>query len=167
MIGTTIDHYLERATRDPISGCVLYGPTPTTYAHARIAGRWVGLHRLVLELRVGAKLGLRRGLPIPPGRMALHRPTCVGRSCIEPTHIRSGTAKDNAQDAILAGTANRGERNGRSKLSRSDVRAIRAAPRTAQARRELAETFDIDVAHVRAIQGRRFWRWLDAERPAA
>lgn len=71
------DKILSRCRRDQ-SGCLLYG-TGTGYAHAKIDGRWAGLHRLALELRVGAKFGLRRGLPLPPGRMALHRPTCVGR----------------------------------------------------------------------------------------
>lgn len=162
-----IDRYLARAHRDEPSGCLLYGRSPSIYAHAQIDGRWVGLHRLVLELHLASKIGLPNPLPIPSGLMALHAPACVAKSCIEATHLRTGDARDNASDAVVAGTANRGERNGRSKLSRSDVRAIRAAPRTSAARRELAEAFQVDVAHIRAIQGRRFWRWLDTERPAA
>jgi len=161
-----IDRYLERAVRHE-SGCLLYGPTPTTYGHTQLNGDWIALHRLALESRLARKLGLRHPLPIPPGRMALHRPSCVARSCIEPEHIRSGTAKDNAQDAITAGNANRGERNGHAKLTEVDVRAIRAAPRTPATRRELAEAFHVDVAHIRSIQSRRFWRWLDPDEAAA
>ena len=55
------------------------------------------LARVALEHRLGR--------PIAPGMFALH--TCDNRACINPAHVREGTARDNAQER----TARRRTRN--------------------------------------------------------
>jgi len=69
---------------------------------------------------------------IPPGKIICHR--CDNKKCVNPAHLYAGTQKDNMRDAIVAGThvslfpekaASRGEKNGRAKLTSSDVGTIR------------------------------------------
>lgn len=66
-------------------------------------------------------------------RLMVRHYVCDNPPCINPLHLRQGTAKDNTQDMLRharssAGKPNynlRGERNGRSKLSDTQVAEIR------------------------------------------
>lgn len=65
------------------------------YSNLSIGGRGgikVRAHRLIYAECVG---------PIPDGLMVLH--SCDNRRCINPTHLRLGTAKDNTTDMMLKG----------------------------------------------------------------
>ena len=64
------------------------------YGLAHIGRRCVRAHRYAYEVWCG---------PIPEGMMVLH--SCDNPPCCNPDHLRVGTAKDNAQDAILRGRA--------------------------------------------------------------
>lgn len=65
---------------------------------------------------------------VPDGKMILHG--CDNRRCVNPHHLRVGTAKDNAWDAIdrgrFVGYVRHGEDNLKAKLTWDTVRAIRA-----------------------------------------
>lgn len=62
---------------------------------------------------------------IDSDRLVLHR--CDVRACVNPAHLFLGTPKDNSQDAVRKGRNAKvyGEQNGKSKLTRADVLAIR------------------------------------------
>jgi hypothetical protein len=129
-----------RAVRD--GDCLLAPGRVDRYSKAWVDGRCVGGHRLAYEAAFGA---------IPNGLWILHR--CVGRkACIEPKHIYPGDALRNNRDTLEAGRAR--------KLRPADVLAIRSGPRTPQARRELADAFDISTSHVWSIQSGRAWSWM-------
>jgi len=87
------------------------------YGILRLSGRSVLAHRISYELMVG---------PIPPGLHVLH--SCDNPPCINPHHLHIGTDLDNARESKERGRRGRlcGEKNGRAKLSPSDVRLIRA-----------------------------------------
>lgn len=149
-----IDRFLAKCERDAISGCLIYPTTGNHYPQQWVDGRSVGIHRLALEIHLGHKLGIER-LPLPPGRWVLHSPGCVGKACCEPRHLRSvgpGAASANLKDALLAG-------HRPVRLDHAMAAAIRRAPRTRQARRELADRFGVSSEHVRAVQAGRCWAW--------
>ena len=69
-------------------------------------------------------------------------------------NLRWGTPAENAADKIAHGTAQRGERNPRARLSEGDVLAIR---RSADDVGALARVFGVAPCTVRAIRSRRRW----------
>ena len=75
-------------------------------------------HRVSYELHSG---------PIIEGAFIIH--SCDNPSCVNPNHLRQGTAQDNVDDMISRGRANhynpRGEEHGRAKLTWEQVREIR------------------------------------------
>lgn len=76
------------------SGCWLWLRVPTTagYGMMQINGRHLYAHRVSYELNVG---------PIPRGLMILH--SCDTPACVNPKHLRPGTAKDNTADSLARG----------------------------------------------------------------
>ena len=148
-----VDRYIARCRRDPLTGCLNHGRRRDAYAKLWINGKCVGLHKVALELRVG--------LPLPPGLVVRHLARCA-KSCVEPTHLRSGTPAENAQDSIAAGTFARGSRNGMARLTEDAVLLIREAPRTTLARAVMSIQFGVTHGTVRHVQERRvgYWQWL-------
>lgn len=71
------------------------------------------------------------------------------------------TKSENEADRVLHGTSNRGERQGASKLTEADVRAIRVACRTKERQDDIAARFGIAQGHVSMIKNRKQWAWLD------
>ncbi len=53
------------------------------------------------------------------------RHTCDNPGCINPDHLHSGTAAQNAEDKVLRGRSTRGEKSASAKLTMLDVLAIR------------------------------------------
>jgi hypothetical protein len=80
---------------------------------------------------------------------------------VNKRHVRWATNSENQIDRIEHGTSNRGERHPHVKLTEADVRAIRASEGI-EHHRLTAERFDITAEHVRSIQRRKAWAWLDA-----
>jgi hypothetical protein len=91
--------------------------------------------------------------PVPDGMQVLHH--CDVKLCIEPTHLWLGTQRDNMQDMVQKGRANRYERSGaRNPNARYEalVDAIRNdyVPGTFGARR-LSAKYGISRAQARRI----------------
>ena len=84
--------------------------------------------------------------------------------CVNPHHIKWGSAKDNAADKIRHGTTNRGARHYRSELSESDVLEIFSSKAT---RRELADKFGISYKGIYSIQTGHSWSWLTSPSASA
>lgn len=73
------------------------------------------VHRVSWRLHYG---------PIPDGLLVCHH--CDNRLCIRPDHLFLGTYLDNSRDMVAKNRQAFGERQGGSKLTESDVRAVRA-----------------------------------------
>lgn len=124
------------------------GSTNKGYGRLKLGGgRFILTHRLALMLD---------GRWPGPGQVARHR--CNEPLCCNPRHLAWGTQIENVADRQRAGRQARGEDNGRARLTRRDVLAIRAAPRGRGQLSALARQYGVHVTTIRAILERRSWR---------
>lgn len=99
-------------------------------------------------------------------RLVLHR--CDVRACVNPAHLFLGTPKDNSQDAVKKGRNAKlfGERNGKAKLTRQMVRAIKlllrdkANGRCELRQYEIAHQFGVSEATVSYLKNGGRWDFI-------
>ena len=91
------DKVLANSVATP-SGCLEHQNTPTRYGYTRVKhhGREYHAHRVTLAAATGADLD-----DMPEGVFALH--SCDNRRCVNPEHLRWGSAQDNTDDMISRG----------------------------------------------------------------
>jgi hypothetical protein len=84
----------KKLSRRHKNGCLFFHGTKDMHGYSRLmaGGKQKAAHRVAYELAYGE---------IPHGLYVLH--SCDNRLCIEPTHLRAGTAKDNTQDMLKRG----------------------------------------------------------------
>lgn len=89
---------------------------------------------------------------------------CDNPGCVRPSHIFLGSDLDNALDRTEKGrgkfTRQAGTANGRSKLTDSQVSAIRSAPQTRGEVSRLARELGVSTATVSNIRSGKMWRKL-------
>lgn len=128
------------------TGCWEFnGPrTNARYGKLKINRRATMVHRLAYELWVG---------PIPEGLHILH--SCDNPPCMNPEHLRPGTAKENMQDRERRGRRNiTGERNSRAKLTWEQVGEIRDS---SEFDRVLALKYGVSKATISLICRNETW----------
>jgi len=127
------------------------------------------VHRFSYELHVGA---------IPPGLMILH--SCPGGdnpSCVNPSHLRPGTAAENAHDTAIRGRslsgdrhpfrinpalAKRGEAHPSARFTESDVRSIRAEYAAGGiSTKRLADRYKVSKPSIRALIHGKTWSHIE------
>lgn len=89
----------------------------------------------------------------PDDHEARHR--CGTRQCVNPRHLTWSTKAENEADKIEHGTLTIGDRNGASRLTVDDVRAIR---RSTQTQRLLAAQFGVCQQTISHVRRRSTWR---------
>lgn len=111
-------------------------------------------HRVSYELNVGA---------IPEGKRVLH--SCHNRGCVNPNHLRVGTAKDNSQDMVKAGRSSFGNRKSSVFLSPHEVKAIRVVAsrhkRWSGVQSFLADWFGTSKQVINKIVNGTHWKYLE------
>lgn len=113
--------FVRKAVNSKTDKCIIwpYGKTSGGYGVVVYNGKQVPAHRLSLRLKTGAN---------PPDKVAAHKPVvCHNRACINPSHIRWATQRENVMDRIMDGTMNRGVTSPNAKLTRKDVVAIKSS----------------------------------------
>ena len=121
------------------------------YGRFSIDYKMVLAHRFSLEVSLGEK--------IEDGLFALH--SCDNPSCVNPAHLREGTAADNMDDAIERGRqkAKKGSENPNAKITEQDVVEIRRLYATSEMPgTKLAEKYGISQANVYEIIHRTAWK---------
>lgn len=117
------------------------------YGKVRVNKRLVKAHRFAYEQAVGEV--------VPPGLMVCHK--CDNPACVNPAHLFLGTNDENMADMSRKGRAARGERQGRSKLTRSQVLEIRRDSRRLD---DVAADYGVSRSLVSLIRRRERWSWL-------
>ena len=87
-----------------------------------------------------------------PGLDASH--TCHIRRCVNPRHLKWKTRSENLLDRAYGGTVNRGENNGKAKLTRADVASIHKDKRVQHV---IAKDYGIAQATVSKIKLGQRW----------
>jgi hypothetical protein len=90
------------------------------YGIFTVRGRQVPAHRYGYMLAHGA---------LDPELYVLH--ACDEPGCVNGSHLRAGTAADNARDRIARKRVKRGEHHPAAKLTEAEVRAIRSSKQSA------------------------------------
>lgn len=141
---------------EPMSGCWLWtgAVINSGYGTFGIGSRSNGTKRNILTHRYALETKLAQA--IPDGMCALHK--CDVKLCVNPDHLYLGTYAENTNDALVRGkmvfTPNKGEANGRAKLTPGDVRNIRASR---QGRTQLAKKYGVTPSLISSIIYRRTW----------
>lgn len=145
---------LERYSMpEPNSGCILWlrGCSPQGYGHIKIGPRTTRLaHRVAYHVAFG---------PIPSGLSVCHK--CDVPSCINPNHLFLGTNADNVADKVAKGraTAVRGAKHHKARLTKTQVVAIRADPRT---HKEIAVAYGVSRGAISSIKAATSWGYVES-----
>lgn len=81
------------------------------------------------------------------------------KGCVNPLHLKWGTAKENGEDTVMHGKSTRGERNPMSKLKNNQVLEIVKLSKT-KTRKEIARIHKIKISLVNDILRGCLWSWL-------
>ncbi|UTI65584.1 HNH endonuclease [Paraconexibacter antarcticus] len=108
----------------------------------------VGGHRVACTLAHGPS----------GGRMALH--TCDNPGCVNPAHLRWGTAADNMHDRSRRGRAPVGEQHGCAVLTEGLVRDIRARAARGETYTSIAKDVGVSRVTCSHITNRKTWRHI-------
>jgi hypothetical protein len=86
-----------------------------------------------------------------PSKLMLH--SCDNPSCVNPAHLREGSAAENSADMVARGRTNApsGERSGHAKLTWEAVDDIRTTPRTYGYRKRLAEKYGVSPSTISGV----------------
>lgn len=128
------------------TGCLEWTGKRTAkgYGLFKISGKWVRIHRLVLEAKAG-----------PLGDLcALH--TCDNPPCCNAEHLYAGTAANNNRDTLRRGRRSRGGVPN-AKVRREDVPVIRARWRAGESQAVIGCDFGITGSQVSRIVRGRAW----------
>ncbi|MER9355525.1 HNH endonuclease [Mesorhizobium sp. M0514] len=135
-------------------GCLTFpfGCNSAGYGQIRVGGRKGYAHRWMCEAIHG---------PAPtPEHEAAHSCGKGHEACVHPDHLRWATGQENMADRVQHGTANRGERQGLSKLTEAQAREVIRLHRQGVAIGLIAAQFGICKSNVSIIANGKSWAWL-------
>jgi hypothetical protein len=144
--------YLQaRIIPDPKTGCWIWiGPITRNNNRAKAGIRIDGVWHTSAPRAVLAWFGL-----LGPGDQAAHK--CPHRYCCRPDarHVYPADSAQQRRDRILFGEYATGERNGRARLTRADVVALRTGTQTPAA---LAADRGLNYKHLTQVAAGRYWQ---------
>lgn len=146
---------LIHTKRNLVTGCFEWqrNTSASGYPRWRVNGQKQPVHRLVAELVHSNN----DNLPF-----VLH--SCDNPPCINPDHLRWGTASDNSLDRESRGRANRKIRKGsemtHSKLNENKVLEIRQRLVNGEKPKVLAIEYGVHSAVIYAVKNRKSWKHI-------
>jgi hypothetical protein len=141
--------WLHNALMHESDECLLFpfGRFADGYGAVWSSGKMVKAHRFICEAA--------HGMPPSPEHHAAH--SCGIRTCVNKRHLRWATRAENEADKVVHGRSNRGERQGHSVLTLSQVMQIKQAT---EPQRQIARRFGISPQQVCNIKKGRAWAWV-------
>jgi hypothetical protein len=133
--------------------CLVYAGTVDSKGYGSVmvgghAGRRMKVHRIAYAVHNG---------PLADDLFVLH--ACDNPSCVNPSHLRLGTAADNSADMVRRGRApNVGERCHAAVLTEADVRDIRARSEAGEKGCAIAAAYGVSQMCVSQVIRRKTWR---------
>jgi hypothetical protein len=124
---------------------------PEGYGRVQFRKKITAAHRAICILAHGE-----------PSLRSLHAAHSCGNGydgCVNPSHLRWASKKENEADKLIHNKHNRGQRHGAAKLTEKDVREIRAL-RGVLTQIEIAHIYGISPAYVCGLQAFRTWAWV-------
>lgn len=136
------------------SDCLIwpYARNNRGYGRLRVNGRDFLAHRYMLIRSEGE----------PPHYKSQAMHTCGGGSagCCNPQHLRWGSQSENEADKTVHSTDNRGERNGRSVLSRDQVLLIIQMRSAGSSLLQIQNSVPVSITAISSILTGKNWGWL-------
>lgn len=117
------------------------------YGEIGINSKAVLAHRYAFESYIS---------PIKNGMYVLH--SCDNRSCVNPGHLRLGTAADNLRDASLKGRLIKGSSVAVSKLKEADIPEIRQLYKDGLTQEKISKKFGVTQSMIGRIVRKVWWR---------
>lgn len=144
--------FVERFLESDACGLWPFGKNPSGYGIISLDGRQMLASRYACE-RVNGP---------PPTRKheAAHECGNGHLGCITGKHLVWKTRAENQLDRVRHGTSNRGERQGQSKLTEADVKAIRALLADGVPPMRIGSRFGVSDAAIYKIRNGENWAWL-------
>ncbi|QHJ81717.1 MAG: hypothetical protein [Caudoviricetes sp.] len=141
-----------------MTDCIDHGQKGSTcrgkvagYGRCNFEGKVTGCHRKAYCVAAGVSLASIDGLVV--------RHTCDNPRCINPEHLKLGTASDNMQDRERGMKAMRGQGNPAAKLTPRDVKEIKYLYNSGGVTQlEIAKQFGIGQPQVSAIIRGASWK---------
>lgn len=124
--------------------CTSHQPGNAGYPLALANGLRTTLHRQIYMQQTGRQL--------PTDVFVMH--TCDNKMCINPAHLREGTAADNMRDAANKDRMVHGERHHRAKLTVDRARNIAHSD---EKLRVLADRHGVSITAVHAVKHGKTW----------
>lgn len=120
--------------------CISHAGDKDGYPRIRDRYKNVGVHRYIYEECFGE---------IPKGMVIRHK--CDNPKCINPEHLELGTHQDNSNDMVNRNRSCKGEKNGKSKLTKQDYEKILRARELDFTENEIAYIFGVNRAHINRL----------------
>ncbi len=151
--GDAMRYYLDVVLVYHGSKCLIwpFARDSQGYGVVRSGGKSMRVHRKVCEAV--------NGPPQSPDHEAAHSCGKGHEGCCTRRHLEWKTKKENADDRLIHGTHNRGERQWGAKITEAQAREILAL-KGLIAQRHIAEMFSVSISIVGSIHSRRTWSWL-------
>lgn len=86
--------------------------------------------------------------------------SCDNRICVNPKHLRAGTARDNTDDMIRRNKILKGSQVGNSLLDEKKVIEIRERYANGETKKVLAQEFNVDKTTIHSVVKRYSWKHI-------
>ena len=148
-----VERFLDKISPDPNTGCWIWTAAIDPKTKYGVFGMdakdiwWA--HRASYHMFVGQ---------IPIGHLVCH--TCDNRWCVNPSHLFTGTHKDNMSDCAAKGRTTRGIKKHNAVINESIARDIKLAISNGESNSKIASRMGLEKHIITNIKSGLAWRFV-------